>query len=80
MDQCQRPHDGAFVVFTRLFSFPVYPGSGIYDKTHIQISIRNPNCIKGFFIPRDEYLPKAPPDNYYPSVDHNATTFKQYYE
>ena len=33
---------------------PVFEGSGIYEKTHIQICIRNPNCIKGFFIPRRE--------------------------
>jgi hypothetical protein len=31
---------------------PLYPTSGFYDKNHIQISIRNPNCIKGFFLPR----------------------------
>lgn len=33
---------------------PVFEGSGIYEKTHIQICIRNPNCIKGFFLPRRE--------------------------
>jgi len=31
-----------------------YPGSGFYAKSHIQICIRNPNCIKGFFIKREE--------------------------
>lgn len=31
---------------------PIYPNAGFYDKTHIQICIRNPNCIKGYFIPR----------------------------
>jgi hypothetical protein len=31
-----------------------YAGAGIYAKSHIQICIRNFNCIKGFFIPRDE--------------------------
>jgi hypothetical protein len=30
----------------------VYPGSGIREKDHIQICIRNPNCIKGYFRPR----------------------------
>ena len=30
----------------------IYNGSGFRDKSHIQICIRNPNCIKGFFIPR----------------------------
>lgn len=30
----------------------IYPGAGFNEKTHIQICIRNPNCIKGFFLPR----------------------------
>ena len=33
---------------------PVFDGAGIQTKNHIQICIRNLNCIKGFFIPRDE--------------------------
>jgi hypothetical protein len=32
----------------------LYPGAGFRDKSHIQLCIRNPNCIKGFFIPRHE--------------------------
>ncbi len=35
---------------------PVFEGSGIHEKTHIQIAIRNPNCIKGFFLPRKERI------------------------
>ena len=31
---------------------PAYTGAGIFDKSHIQICIRNSNCIKGFFMPR----------------------------
>ena len=31
-----------------------YPGAGISAKSHIQICIRNPNCIKGFFVKREE--------------------------
>lgn len=31
---------------------PIYPGAGFNDKTHIQICIINPNCIKGIFLPR----------------------------
>jgi len=31
----------------------LYPGAGFKEKNHIQICIRNPNCIKGFFIPRE---------------------------
>lgn len=33
---------------------PAFEGAGIQTKNHIQICIRNLNCIKGFFIPRDE--------------------------
>jgi hypothetical protein len=33
---------------------PAFEGSGLYAKTHIQICIRNPDCIKAFFIPRKE--------------------------
>ena len=32
----------------------VYEGSGFKRKTHIQICIRNPNCIKGYFNPLSE--------------------------
>lgn len=32
---------------------PIYETAGFYTKTHIQIAVRNPNCIKGFFLPRD---------------------------
>ena len=31
---------------------PPYEGAGIVDKTHIQLCVVNPNCIKGFFAPR----------------------------
>lgn len=33
---------------------PAYEGAGIQLKNHIQICIRNKNCIKGFFIPREK--------------------------
>jgi hypothetical protein len=33
---------------------PAFPGAGIQEKNHIQICIRNSNCIKGFFLPRKE--------------------------
>lgn len=32
----------------------LYPGAGFRIKDHIQICIRNPNCIKGFFLPRTD--------------------------
>lgn len=31
---------------------PIYEGSGFFAKTHVQICVRNPNCIKGYFDPR----------------------------
>ena len=31
---------------------PLYDGAGFNEKNHIQICVRNPNCIKAFFIPR----------------------------
>ncbi|MDR2944485.1 MAG: hypothetical protein LBU81_05305 [Methanosarcinales archaeon] len=30
---------------------PVYHGSGFFNRTHIQICVCNPNCIKGYFSP-----------------------------
>ena len=30
----------------------LYPTSGFHEKNHIQICIKNPNCIKGYFLPR----------------------------
>ena len=33
---------------------PAFDGAGIQAKNHIQVCIRNVNCIKGFFIPRKE--------------------------
>ena len=32
----------------------VFPGAKIQKKNHIQICVRNLNCIKGFFLPRTE--------------------------
>jgi hypothetical protein len=32
----------------------LYPGAGFNEKNHIQICIRNPNCIKGFFLPHSQ--------------------------
>lgn len=31
----------------------LYENAGFKEKNHIQIAIRNPNCIKGYFIPRE---------------------------
>jgi hypothetical protein len=35
---------------------PIYPGSGFYEKTHIQIAVRNLDCIKGVFRVKPEEL------------------------
>ena len=29
----------------------LYPNAGFNEKNHIQICVRNPNCIKGYFCP-----------------------------
>lgn len=37
----------------------IYPGAGFVEKTHIQLCIVNPNCIKGYFAPiayNEEYV------------------------
>ena len=31
----------------------IYPTSGFMEQSHIQICVRNPNCIKGFFAPKE---------------------------
>ena len=30
----------------------LYPNAGLKEKNHIQLCIRSPNCIKGYFLPR----------------------------
>lgn len=45
-----RPYDSVKGMFVE--GDGLYPGSGFNEKNHIQICLRNPNCIKGFFIPR----------------------------
>ena len=32
---------------------PLYPNAGFAEKNHIQICVCNPNCIKGYFLPRE---------------------------
>jgi hypothetical protein len=46
---------------------PAFDGSGLSAKSHVQICIRNPNCIKGFFLPRREStFPLTPPSHHTP--------------
>ena len=42
-----RPVDSIRGIFVE--GGPVFPTSGFYDRTHVQIAIRNPDCIKGVF-------------------------------
>lgn len=46
-----RPYDTVRGVFWE--GKELYPGAGFTEKNHIQICVRNPNCIKGFFLPRE---------------------------
>ena len=46
----QPPFDSVRGVFSE--GAELYPNAGFREKDHIQICIRNPNCIKGFFMPR----------------------------
>ncbi len=32
----------------------LYPNAGFKKKSHIQVCVRNPNCIKGYFLPREQ--------------------------
>lgn len=44
------PFDSARGLFSE--GAPIYPGAGFKEKTHVQICVRNPNCIKGVFEPQ----------------------------
>jgi len=48
------PFDTVKGVFTE--GDPVYPGAGFLEKTHIQIVVLNPSCIKGVFRVPDMHL------------------------
>ena len=47
----QKEYDSARAVFFE--GNEIYPSAGFKQKNHIQIAVRNPNCIKGYFIPRE---------------------------
>jgi hypothetical protein len=47
-----RIFDSTRSVFTE--GGPAFEGARLFEKSHIQICIRNPNCIQGFFMPRKE--------------------------
>jgi hypothetical protein len=50
IDDNQTPFDSVRGVFWE--GEDLYPGAGMKEKNHIQICVRNINCIKAFFIPR----------------------------
>lgn len=45
-----KPFDTVRGMFTE--GDPVYPGCGFTERAHVQIAVRNPDCIKGVFYPR----------------------------
>jgi len=47
-----KPYDSVRGIFVE--GEELYPTAGFRDKNHIQLSIINPNCIKGYFLPREE--------------------------
>ena len=47
----QRPYQTVRSSFTE--GQPLYSGTTICEKNHIQIAVRDPSCIKGYFLPRD---------------------------
>lgn len=50
-DKGLRQYDSIRGLFTE--GEPLYPNAGFKEKNHIQLCIRNPNCIKGYFSPRE---------------------------
>jgi hypothetical protein len=38
----------------------LYPDAGFKEKNHIQICVRNRNCIKGYFLPRSKRMDTYP--------------------
>ena len=49
-DANRRAYDSVKGVFWE--GHPLYPNAGFAEKNHIQICVCNPNCIKGYFLPR----------------------------
>ncbi len=44
------PYDSVRAMFVE--GEPLYAGAGFHAKSHVQICIRDEQCIKGFFLPR----------------------------
>lgn len=52
-DNGMRPFDSVRGVFWE--GNELYRNAGFREKDHIQICVRNPNCIKGYFLPQKEH-------------------------
>lgn len=50
-DQSKEAFDSVYGVFEEGSS--IYPNSGINEKTHIQLAVRNHDCIIGYFRPKE---------------------------
>lgn len=48
-DNAISPYDTVRGMFTE--GDEIYPGSGFHDQSHVQISVRTYDCIKGVFLP-----------------------------
>ncbi len=48
-DEHLRPFDSVRAAFIE--GRPLYQGASFYDQNHIQICVRNPTCVKGYFRP-----------------------------
>ncbi|MEI3799913.1 hypothetical protein V7S56_19795 [Chitinophaga sp. CCNWLY40] len=65
------PYDSVRSVFME--GDELYPNAGFKNKNHIQICIRNPNCIKGYFNPiKDVYW-----QGHVPLKDNNAEQLEE---
>lgn len=51
LDSDGKQYDSVRSMFTEGAS--LYPHSGFASKSHVQICVCNPNCIKGYFLPRN---------------------------
>lgn len=58
---------------------PICENAGFHEKTHIQICVRNPNCIKGFFIPREEVQWPEPEKIHFIIPDNTVQETPAYY-
>lgn len=49
VDSAEQPFDTVRGLFVE--GGPVYEGAEIYNKTHAEIAVRTPECIRGIFLP-----------------------------